>query len=310
MRTLAKPLAIAALVFSLAPASAEAKKAPAKKAPAAKKAATTSVVLAPLSSLSVAKPKALVAIEKTIEAGLAKVPNLSLVNARSAAAKADKAKRPELRTCEGAPACLAELGVLVGTQYVIHAEVGGLGESQIIYLKLIATNTGKEVRSTLIELASGGDSAAESLAAATRLLAPETYLGKLALSTKVKGATIYLDGQKRGTTPSKTISASVGSHAIRITHPEHRDFVRFIDLKFGEQTKVTADLQLLPGVSRRLALEGVIGGGGAALGPVGSTPWYYRWYSIAGGATAITVTSAVIFALIGDKIDSEDVRDL
>jgi hypothetical protein len=268
------------------------------------------VVLAPLSSLSVSKPKALVAIEKKIEAGLAKVPNVTVVTARQAASKAFNAKRPELRVCEGAPACLADLGTLVSAQFTVYAEVGGLGDAQVVYLKLIDATSKKEIRSTLIELSASGDAEASSLAAATRLLAPETYVGSLQVTTPVKGAIIYVDGQKRGTTPSKAISGPVGSHALRVTHPEHRDYVRFVDIDFGKVTPVTAELQPLPGVSQRLSREGVIGGSGIAAGPSQATPWYLRWYTIAGGVTAVGVTSAIIFGVIGGGIDFDTERTL
>lgn len=295
-----KFLALAALMCALMPASASAQKAPAKK----------SVVLAPLSSLSVSKPKALVAIEKKIEAGLAGVPNVSVVTARQAAAKAFEAKRPDLRTCEGAPACLAELGTLVSAQFTVYAEVGGLGDAQVVYLKLIDAKSSKEIRSTLIELSASGDAKANSIAAATRLLAPETYVGTLKVSTPVEGAIIYVDGQKRGTTPSKAITGAVGSHALRVTHPEHRDYVRFVDIDFAKVTDVTAELQPLPGVSQRLSREGVIGGAGAAAGPPQTTPWYLRWYTIAGGVTAVGVTSAILFGAFGGGIDFDRERTL
>jgi hypothetical protein len=296
-----KRLALTALLCAALPASAEAKKAPAAK----------SVVLAPVSSLSASKPKALTKIEKTIEAGLAKVPKVTVVNARSAAAKADKAKRPELRSCEGEPACLAELGTLVSAQYTVYAEVGGLGDAQVVYLKLIDVKSAKEIRSTLIELSSSQDAKAKSVEAAIRLIAPETYVGSLQVKTSVKGAIIYLDGQKRGTTPSKSISGAVGSHALRVTHPEHRDYVRFVDLEFGKATDITAELQALPGVEQRLAREGVIGGGKTGpRGPVRETPWYFRWYSIAGGAAAVGVTSAILFGVLGGGIDFDTEKNL
>jgi hypothetical protein len=299
MRAL-KSLALGALACALLPASANAKGAPAAK----------SVVLAPLSSLSVSKPKALVAIEKTIEAGLAKVPKVTLVTARKAAAKADQAKRPELRSCEGSPTCLAELGTLVSAQYAIYAEVGGLGDAQVVYLKLIDVKAAKELRSTLIELSSSGDANANSLAAATRLLAPKTYVGTLKVETPVRGAVIYVDGQKRGTTPSKAISGTVGSHALRVTHPEHSDYVRFVDIEFGKTTSVSPELKPLPGVSQRLSREGIIGGTGSGVGKSHATPWYLRWYSIAGGVAVVGVSSAILFSAFGGDINFDAEKNL
>jgi hypothetical protein len=233
------------------------------------------------------------------------------VTARTASASSLKAKRPELRICEGEPGCLADLGKLVSASYTVYAEVGGLGDAQVVYLKLIDVAQGKEIRSTLIELSSKGNSKEQSIAAATRLLAPETYEGSLQVTTPVQGAIIYMDGQKRGTTPSKSITASVGSHALRVTHPEHRDYVRFVDIAFGQETEVNAELLPLPGVSQRLSREGIIGGGNpGAGGPVRATPWYLRWYTVAGGVAVVGVTSAIIFGALGGDIDFETEKNL
>lgn len=295
-----KQLAAAFLVCTLALPVAQAQKA--KK---------RSVVLAPVSSLSAAKPKALTGLEKTIEAGLGSIPQIKIVTAKSASDKANKAKRPELRSCEGNVKCLAELGTLVSVQYAIYAEVGGLGDARVVYLKLVDVAKGKEIRSTTIELSKNSNAKAESAAAAARLLTPESYVGTVKLEAPVKGAIVYLDGQKRGTTPTKPIEAPVGSHALRVTHPEHRDYVRFVDIEFGKATNIKADLQPLPGVSQRLAAEGVIGGGGVK-GSIHykETPWYLRWYTITGGGVGVAIVSAVIFGALRDDINANSVKDL
>jgi hypothetical protein len=294
-----KHITVAALVFALACPMAQAQKAKSK-----------SVVLAPVSSLSAAKPKALAGIEKMIEAGLAKVPSLKVVSAQSASRSANKAKRPELRSCEGEATCLAQLGSLVSVQYTIYAEVGGLGDAQVVYLKLVDVKTSKEVRSTLIELSTTSDAKAASEAAAIRLLVPNSYVGTIEVTTPVKGAILYVDGQKRGTTPSKAIEVPVGSHALRVTHPEHRDYVRFVDIDFGKKTAINAELKPLPGVSQRLSREGIIGD--PNRGPViyNETPWYYRWYSISGGAAAVVLSSALIVGALSGNIDADRIKNL
>lgn len=294
-----KNITVAALVLALAMPIAQAQPDPASQ----------SVVLAPVSSLSATKPKALTGIEKTIETGLGKVPNLKVVTAKTATKSATKAKRPELRSCDGDPSCLAQLGALVSVQYTIYAEVGGLGDAQVVYLKLVDVATTKEIRSTTIELSSKSDAATASAAAATRLLAPKSYVGTLEVSTPVKGAILYLDGQKRGTTPSKAISAPVGSHALRVTHPEHRDYVRFVDIEFGQKTSIAAELQALPGVSQRLSREGVIGDPNPSSIRHNDTPWYLRWYSISGGAAVLAISGALIGSAI-TGIDADKIKKL
>lgn len=301
MRTLGQ-IVVAALVFTLAHPMARGQKHPLSR----------SVVLAPVSSLGATKSKKLTAIEKTIERGLAAVPKIVVVTARSAAQSANKAKRPELRSCEGEASCLAMLGALVSAQYAIYAEVGGLGDAQVVYLKLVEVKTAREIRSTTMELSKTSDAATTSVAAATRLLAPKDYVGTIAVSTPVQGAVVFVDGQKRGQTPSEAISIPVGSHALRVTHPEHRDYVRFVDIKFGRQTSITAELQALPGVSQRLSREGIIGGLNTDPNSIrhNETPWYYRWYAISGGAAAVVISSALIIGAVSGGIDADKIKNL
>jgi hypothetical protein len=296
-----KQLTAAFVIGTMALPMAQAQKAPKSQ----------SVVLAPASSLSGAKPKEITEIENTVEAGLGTVPMVKVVGAKAASASANKAKRPELRSCEGDAKCLAALGALVSVQYTVYAEVGGLGDAQVVYLKLVDVATATEIRSTTIELSSSSDAKAASAAAAARLLAPDSYIGTVNVTTPVKGAIVYVDGQKRGTTPTGPISAPVGSHALRVTHPEHRDYVRFVDIEFGKATAINAELQPLPGVSQRLSREGIIDGG-VAGGSIkyNETPWYFRWYTITGGAAAVAITSALIFGAVRDDINPSAIKDL
>ena len=97
--------------------------------------ADRTVAVAPLSVLgaedkSAATKKMLADIEHAI-AGL---PGNKVVAAAQVAQAIDRAKKPQLKACEGDAACLAELGKLVGADVVVTGEVGGLGDSRVIYL--------------------------------------------------------------------------------------------------------------------------------------------------------------------------------
>jgi hypothetical protein len=264
------------------------------------------VVLAPIASLNEGSSAKLGKVRGVIEEGIRKVAG-ELITAKAAANQANKAKRPELRSCEGDVGCLSQLGALVSAQSVVYAEVGGLGDAQVVYLKLIDVGTAKEVRSTTMELsASTNPLVAEG--AATRLISPKSYVGSLQVTTGIEGAMIYVDGQKIAKTPSEDIPVLVGSHALRVTHPEHHDFVRFVDIGFKEKSTVEATLQPIAGISQRLAAEGVIGSGQNVKGQ-GEQPWYLRWYTITGGLLAIGVTSAIIMSTTG-TIDADRISPL
>ncbi len=262
--------------------------------------AQTTAVLAPVSSVGESKPAQLVAMERLLEKGLRTIPGFQIISAKQAAKQSRKAKRSELRSCGGDATCLSKLGLLMKAKYTIYAELGGLGTTRILYLKLIDVSSAKELRSTTLSLTGAKADALASRAAATRLLAPKTYVGSLEIKSSIAGAKVFLDGHIFATTPFKALPVYVGSHALRVTHPEARDYVRFVDIHFGALTSITANLQPLPSVNKELIRNGVL----TATGPQSQTtqvkrnrsPWYLRWYTITGGVAAIAITSAIIFS--------------
>src|SRR5258706_10864416 len=83
---------------------------------------------------------------------MAALQGTKVIPAAKVAEAIDKAKKPQLKACEGDPTCLAELGRLVGAQIVVSGEVGGLGDSKVIYLGTIDVATAKEMRSTTLTI--------------------------------------------------------------------------------------------------------------------------------------------------------------
>ena len=271
-----------------------------------------SIVLAPLASTGGGNSKTLRRLEAVIENGLSALPGATLVTAQDATKATRRAKRPELRTCDGNTACLTSLGKLVLAERVIYAEVSDLGDAQVIYMKAIDVATGKELRSTTLKLGKSSDKGRESKAAAAQLLTPNLYVGTLEVKTSVTGATVFLDGHKVATSPSNPISVYVGSHALRVTHPERSDYVRFVDIGFEANTVVDAELLGLPGLDRRLSAEGALGNDaltGNEIVQYRDRPWYFRWYTITGGIAAVAITSAVL-ASGSDSISWQGKHDL
>ncbi len=273
----------------------------------------TVVALAPITQIGGTGTKGLNALETRIEKGIAALPGISLLRADTVQRTTRKAKRPELRTCDGDAGCLAALGKLVGADFVVYAEVSDLGSSQVIYLKVIETTSGKELRSTTLELGSelgkSTNKKRASKAAAAQLLAPNLHVGTLKIESSVPGATVFLDGHAITTTPDKPIRIYVGSHALRVTHPEHSDYVRFVDVRFEEETLVKAELMDLPGLSQKLSATGILHDADNTTVQYRERPWYYQWYTITGGVAILAITSAVLAS--GDSSISPDlVRDL
>ncbi|MCE9574986.1 MAG: PEGA domain-containing protein [Deltaproteobacteria bacterium] len=262
-------------------------------------AAPRTVALVPLATLgNEATSASSKKVTADLEAALGAVAGVKIVGTAAVADAIKKAKRAQLKACDGEAGCLAEVGKLVGANLVVYGEIGGLGEVQVVYLEAIDVSTGKEARSTTLSLGSADDGGG-ARGAAVRLLAPERYLGKLAITVDIAGATVFVDGKRLGKSPLAAVELPVGSHAVRVTHPEYRDFVRFVDVPYDAAAPVKVDLQQFPIVERDLASKA----GQATLRehlrfvPGGRPPWYRHWYVLAGFGAVLAVGAGTAAAL-------------
>jgi hypothetical protein len=169
----------------------------------------------------------------------------ALIPALQVADAAKKSKKLLLRNCQGDVDCLAELGKLVGADTVVAGEIGGLGDTKVVYLISVDVNANKEIGVATVPLGSNSDTTGGAKGALVRMLSPQQFLGTLNLSADVKGATAYVDGVNAGVCPL-TMKLAVGTHAVRVTHPEYRDFVRFVEVPFENSAVVTVGLTQYP----------------------------------------------------------------
>ncbi|HET6611384.1 MAG TPA: PEGA domain-containing protein [Kofleriaceae bacterium] len=266
------------------------------------------VALAPITGLAGDSDAAAVrAAQAAIGHGIEGVTGATLIPPDQVAKRARAAHQARLLSCTEQEQCLRKLGRLAGADVIIQGELGGLGSAQVIYLKLIRTDGGP-AQSTTLSLSANSDD--KAVAAVTRLLAPERYTGTLALAIDAEGAAVFVDGQRLGISPlTAPLSLEVGSHALRVTHPEYRDYVRFVNIEFHRQRSLDIGLQQFPIV----ASSSVDGGGADSItlqgkAPTRERPWYRRWYTIAGAGAAVLITSAIIVGLASDGIDADRER--
>jgi hypothetical protein len=280
------------LIALLLPGVAAAQQAPARR-----------IVVAPLTALGEGG-KDLAPLGGLVGQGVAGVPGSTVVPDKELRAAIKKSKRKELEACEGEPACLQELGRLVGAEVVVYGEVGELGDGQVVYLSALDVATGKPLGSTTAVLSGDGAARArESRAAAFRLLAPAAYVGTLSLTIDVPGALVYIDGRQVGKSPAAPVPLPVGTHALRVTHEQYRDFVRFVDIGFDETTKLDVPLTQYPVVKDQMVEQGKKPK--LPPGPVKPTPWYRKGWAVGGFAAGVLVITALTVALVGDGIDSD-----
>lgn len=247
------------------------------------------IALTPLSTLgsevSSADAKKITA---ELETALGGITDVQVVGAIAVSDAIKKNKQQRLASCDGDPGCLKDVGTLVGADLVVYGELGGLGDAEIVYLKLVDTKVGREVRGTTLDvntLDTGG-----ARGAAYRLLDPGRYTGTMALNVDVTGAQVYINGKLIGKSPMPPQSLPVGTHAVRVTHPEYHDFVRFVDVEFDKQVDVPVGLQQFPVV--QTDIEGLTGNTKVKTLPA---KWYRRWWAVA-AFTAVAFSGALLVA--------------
>jgi hypothetical protein len=249
------------------------------------------VAVAPLSTLGAedktAPTKKLLG---QIEAAVAALPGTKVIPATQVTSAIDKAKKPQLKSCEDDEACIAEIGKLVGANLVVTGEVGGLGDSRVVYLKSTDVAAAREVRTTT--LAIGGTTAADTpTGAAIRLLDPDKYRGNVRFEFDVAGATVLVNGTKIQLPQTKTIALPVGTHAVTVTHPQFHNFVKFVDVDYGKTTDVQVAMKQYPIVQGDIHEK---------AGPRDTIIWedpplWRRWY-VTGPAIVVLAVGAGLIA--------------
>jgi hypothetical protein len=201
------------------------------------------VALAPLSTLGTEDTSASSKkITQQLEAAFAALPNTKVITSGQVAQAIARAKKSQLKACDREAACLAELGKLVGATHVVDGEIGGLNESKVVYLGATDVASAKELRSTTLQISSKADPAGGAAGAAVRLLEPDRYRGTMRFRVDVQGATVYVNGTKAVLSPKGEYGMAVGTQAVRVTHPQYRDFVRFVDVPYASTVDVPVDM--------------------------------------------------------------------
>jgi hypothetical protein len=204
------------------------------------------VAIAPLSTLGTEDTSAAAKqVTQQIEQAISALPNTKVITAAQTVQTITKAKKPQLKVCEGDNKCLSELGKLVGATIIVDGQVAGLGDSRVVYFSATDVATGNELRSVTMS-AGKDDKGGGAAGAAARLFDPDRYKGTLHLAIDVKEATVYINGQKVTLNGKGEIPVLVGTQAVRVTHPAYRDFVRFVDIPFEKTLDVDVPMLQFP----------------------------------------------------------------
>lgn len=263
------------------------------------------VAVAPLSTLGAEDTSTSTKqITTAIEAAVGSLGNTKVVTAAQVADAIKRARKPQLRSCENDPGCLAELGRLVNASIVIAGEVGGLTESRVVYLGATDVASAKELRSTTLAVGLKKDHAGGATGAVVRLLDPNRYRGTIKLAIDVTNTTVYVNGSRVKPNQKSELALPVGTHAVRVTHPEYRDFVRFVEVPYARTADVPVGMQQFPILHRDL------------LGKPRNTdtieylepPLWRRWYVVGPAAVGVAILTGIIVGVLANDLPSEPCR--
>jgi hypothetical protein len=207
---------------------------------------------------------------------------------------------PALRSCSGEARCLAAIGKKLGVDLVVTGNVGELGESYVVNIKVVDAATGAELRRIASDPLRGApDDLIEAVrVAAYRLLAPDELHGAISLLVDLPGAAIELDGRRIGAAPLARPLArlALGPHRLAVSARGYTRFEEDVVVRFQKTSRVVVRLALATGGPAPLAVPIV---------RREARPWYGTTWGMVGiGAGAVLVG-----ALVGAAIAKDDVLD-
>lgn len=240
-----------------------------------------------------------------LEAATAALPGTQVIPAATVNQQITAAKQPQLRACELEAACLAQLGKLVGASVVIAGEVVGIGEARVIYLSAVDVTGSRPPSSTTLTFGSKDDGGGAS-GAIVRLLEPQRFTGTLHFAIDTQGATVYVNGSKVALSGTGDVTLPVGTQAVRVTHPEYRDFVRFIDVPYGKTTDVAVGLTQYPIVQRDVQGKPLDRDHIRYVDP----PLWRRWYVVGPAAVGLAIVTGIVVGYLAHDLPDGECRKL
>jgi hypothetical protein len=191
----------------------------------------------------------------------------------------------KLAGCTADPACLAPLAGLLHANRVIAGNVGALGDSYVVNLKLVDAADTRELRRVSATLrGSPAELIDEIRVAAYRLVAPEKLVGNIVVLSDVPGAAVSLDGANVGMTPLPGALAglSVGVHKLAVTREGFTPFAEDVPVRFEKTTQVVVRQSATSKKAQR------------ALAARNQLPIYTRWWFWGAVAVSAVATGLII----------------
>ncbi|MBW2732914.1 MAG: PEGA domain-containing protein [Deltaproteobacteria bacterium] len=249
------------------------------------------VVLAPFSALGIT-PKEAQRVRRWVMSAAASMPRLRFRQAKGLERRLGR--RP---ACLADARCVARLAKKLRLGAVLVGDVGSIGGANIVYLQLLMGGKVRARESAVLDPRRGLRAGVRSLL--YKLLLPRRYTGAVHIHSNIADSWVYLDGRRVGRGKDIKLSVRVGRHALRVTHPAHRDFVRFIEVVFRRRVSIQATLEPIAVQSYRMRY--LVGK------PLTDSelPWYRRWWAVAAVGSVLFATATVLVAVLPQDVDRD-----
>jgi hypothetical protein len=254
----------------------------------------TRAVLLPIGAgRDVAESKLGATIEAALVEGLRKLTEVELVNLESTKLHGARELKGDTRPQARGQALARELGAEVA----IVAEPQPLGDGAVVYLQVVEVG-GKVRGSTTVAIpadALHSDELERLLrGGVVQIVDPARFVGHAELRVDVKGAEVIVDGHKAASAEGARVNLElpVGPHALRVTHPAYRDYLRFIDVAYDRTTIETIAMAAFPLTEGEMAEKRRQAGV-----PARKPPWYRSWWALTiTGVVLAGATTGIVFA--------------
>jgi hypothetical protein len=172
------------------------------------------------------------------------------------------------------------------------------GDGAVLYLQALDSE-GQSLASTTAAFTSTGEPTADEKAALrgaiVRVLDPARYTSRVTLRIDVAGAEVQVDGRPLAVDPSAGIELPVGTHALRVTHPAYRDFLRFVEVEYDQPVTLAVALSAYPRAEGEMAERARR----AAL-PAPNNPRVWRWW-LTGAAGLLAIGGLTVGVVFGTR---------
>lgn len=147
--------------------------------------------------------------------------------------------------------CAVEVGQLLGAQLIMIGDIGMLGQTLTVDLRIIDVGTAEILRTASYDIRGEIDlMLTEGMVEVARRISGESTLGAgprygtINVSSEPSGAQVFINNEERGSTPFSATELAAGEeHTIRIMLEGYQPVTRTVNIQEGDNPAINVSLQ-------------------------------------------------------------------